>query len=62
MLHRVVVEHLETFLDRARTEEHALPGYVEKELRNYVKCGVLGYGFIRLKCEECEKEKAIAFS
>jgi hypothetical protein len=42
----VLVEHLETFLDCAYTEEHTLPIYVEKELRNYVECGVLGYGFV----------------
>ncbi len=49
LLHRVLVEHLETFLDHARTEAHELPGYVERELRNYVACGVLGHGFVRLK-------------
>ena len=62
LLHQVLVEHLETFLDRARTEEHQLPLYVEKELRDYVECGVLGYGFVRLKCDDCGKEKALAFS
>jgi len=57
------VENLETFFEQARTEEHELPRYVEKELRDYVECGVLGYGFVRLKCEDCGKEeRAIAFS
>jgi hypothetical protein len=56
LLHRILVEHLETFLDRARTEDHKLPSYVEKELRNYVACGVLGCGFVRLKCD-CGKEE-----
>ncbi len=46
LLHRVLVEHLETFFDRARTEEHHLPRYVEQELRDYVECGVLGCGWV----------------
>ena len=63
LLHQVFVEHLETFLEQTRTEAHELPRYVEQELRDYVECGVLGCGFIRLKCSDCEKEeRAIAFS
>ena len=62
LLHRVLVEHLETFLARARTEEHALPGYVEKELRNYVTCGVLGCGFVRLKCDCGKEERVVALT
>ena len=62
LLHQVLVEHLETFLDRARTDNSELPRYVEQELRDYVDCGVLGRGFVRLKCDDCGKEKALAFS
>jgi len=47
LLHQVLVEHLETFLDRARTDNSELPRYVEQELRDYVDCGVLGRGFVR---------------
>jgi hypothetical protein len=39
LLHRVLADHLETFLDRTRTEEHELPRHVERELREYLKCG-----------------------
>ena len=49
LLYRILAENLETFLDRARTEEHGLPRYVEKELREYLACGVLGHGFVRLR-------------
>ena len=62
ILHRVLVEHLETFLDRTRTENHELPGHVEQELRDYVECGILGHGFVRLRCESCGRERAVAFS
>jgi hypothetical protein len=33
LLYRVLAENLETFLERCQTEEHELPRYVEKELR-----------------------------
>jgi hypothetical protein len=62
LLHRVLVEHLETFLAKTRREDHELPRYVEQELRDYVSCGVLGCGFVRLVCEDCGKEQAVAFS
>jgi hypothetical protein len=39
LLYRILAENLETFLDRARTEEHGMPRYVEKELREYLACG-----------------------
>jgi len=35
---------------------------VEKELREYVECGVLGHGFVRLRCDDCGEERAVAFS
>ncbi len=34
LLHQVLVEHLETFLDRTHTSEFALPRHVEQELRD----------------------------
>lgn len=36
VLHGVFLEHLETFLARARTESSELPKYVERELRAFV--------------------------
>jgi hypothetical protein len=43
-----VAEHLETFLAEARERhERGLPDYVEKELREYLKCGILAHGFLR---------------
>ncbi len=63
LLYRVLAGNLETFLDRCRTEEYELPRYVEKELREYLTCGVLGHGFVRLKCSGCGKEeRSLAFS
>ena len=62
LLHRVLLEHLETFLDRTRSEEFGLPKHVENELRDYVKCGVLAHGFVRVRCKDCGKSMAVGFS
>lgn len=62
LLHRVLVEHLETFLDRSGTEEFGLPRYVENELRDYVRCGVLAHGFVRVRCKDCGKSMAVGYS
>jgi hypothetical protein len=47
VLHRVVREHLETFLAdaRARGGGDGVPRFVERELRELVTCGVMARGF-----------------
>ena len=40
-LYQILAEHLESFLQQARTSEHRLPFHIEKEMRAYLECGVL---------------------
>jgi hypothetical protein len=62
-LYKIVAEHLETFLAEAReTHERALPQYVERELREYLKCGILAHGFLRARCRSCGKDLLVALS
>jgi len=39
-----------------------LPGYVQREFEDYLKCGRLGHGFLRVRCENCHEERLVAFS
>ncbi len=39
-----------------------LPGYVVREFEDYLKCGRLEHGFLRVRCESCHHEKLVAFS
>jgi hypothetical protein len=50
LLHRVVREHLEEFLQLTR-EQHdkPLPRYVVREFQEYLRCGDLSLGFIRAR-------------
>jgi len=64
VLHRVVREHLETFLAEARLRGSGdgLPQFVERELREFLTCGVLAEGFARFRCTDCQHEILVAFS
>ena len=62
LLYQVLAEHLETFLQQARSADHALPAYVERELRAYLECGVLSGGFVRRRCPDGNERRVVAFS
>ena len=64
VLHRVVREHLETFLAEARLRGggEGLPAFVEREFREFLSCGVLARGFARFRCTDCQREILVAFS
>lgn len=64
VLHRVIREHLETFLAEARLRGggEGLPRFVERELREFLTCGVLAEGFARFRCGDCQREILVAFS
>ncbi|MBM4244962.1 MAG: transposase [Deltaproteobacteria bacterium] len=63
-LHRLVHEHLETFLAeaRARSGGDGLPRFVERELREFLTCGRLASGFARFRCDDCRADLLVAFS
>lgn len=65
VLHRVVRENLESFLAEARERsEHGfgLPRFVDDEFRNYLACGVISRGFMRVVCGSCGDEILVGFS
>ena len=62
MLHRVVREHLESFVAEAEEAGRPIPAFVELELRAYLKCGVLAWGFTRLYCDACRRSRLVAHS
>ncbi|MBF8288004.1 MAG: hypothetical protein HW381_1112, partial [Candidatus Rokubacteria bacterium] len=64
VLHQVVAEHLETFLG-AVAEAGAgagLPQFVEREFREFLRCGVYEAGVARFQCEGCRREHLVPFS
>jgi hypothetical protein len=61
-LHRLVHDHLETFLAEARARSDGLPHFVEHELREFLTCGQLARGFARFRCDACQQDLLVAFS
>jgi hypothetical protein len=64
VLHRVIDEHLDAFLETARRHADGppLPAFVEQEFRDFLTCGVLAHGFARLRCTDCALERLVPFS
>jgi hypothetical protein len=64
VLYKVIAEHLETFLASCNDdpETPGLPAYVQREFYDYLRCGILAHGFLRLGCDTCKKELLVPFS
>src|SRR5262252_6329576 len=64
VLYHVIAEHLETFLASCEADPDAagLPAYVEREFYDYLQCGILAHGFLRLGCDTCHHELLVPFS
>jgi hypothetical protein len=65
VLYRVVQTHFETYLSLCAEgdwEAGAVPGYVEREFRRYLECGILAHGFARARCPTCGHDFLVAFS
>src|SRR5256885_6497617 len=64
VLYTVIANHLETFLASLEADPDApgLPAYVEREFYDYLQCGILAHGFLRMGCDTCKKELLLPFS
>jgi hypothetical protein len=64
VLYQVIAEHLETFLASFHDDPEAtgLPAYVQREFYDYLRCGILAHGFLRLGCDTCKHELLVPFS
>ena len=63
LLYEIVQDHLDPFLAHVREQGgRPLPRYVEREFREYLRCGILAHGFLRLYCDRCGKDLLVAFS
>ena len=64
VLYHVIAEHLETFLASCHDAPEAtgFPAYVQREFYDYLQCGILAHGFLRLGCDTCKHELLVPFS
>lgn len=62
LLYKIIEEHYPVFVSNLAEEGRELPSYVRTEFEDYLKCGLLEYGFLRVLCEDCHHERMLAFS
>jgi hypothetical protein len=61
-LYQLVATHYPKFKQQVDLQDAYLPKNIDHEFQSYLKCGLLEYGFFRLKCISCKQEKLLAFS
>ena len=62
LLYQIVQEYWPEFQAELASHGKYLPAYVTKEFDEYLKCGRLEHGFLRVRCDSCHDEKLVAFS
>jgi ribosomal protein S27E len=62
LLYQIVERHYPEFLETLAATGRSLPRHVQREFEEYLKCGRLEHGFLRVVCEGCHAEKLVAFS
>lgn len=62
LLYQVIQQHYPVFKATLEEQRQPLPHYIQQEFDDYLKCGRLEHGFLRVRCEECHHERLVAFS
>lgn len=62
-LYQIIQSNLTKFIEQVEAEKgYPLPNFVIKEFYDYLDCGILAKGFLRLHCEGCGADGLVAFS
>jgi ribosomal protein S27E len=65
VLHELVRDHLPALVEAARERsEHGYgyPRFIEETFAQYLRCGQLCYGFLRVRCNDCGYDQLVALS
>ena len=62
LLYQLVEAHYPALKVHLTAQGSTLPVYVEREFDEYLKCGRIEHGFLRVRCESCHAEHLAAFS
>jgi len=62
VLYQAIAQHWPKFLARAEEADRAVPAFVRREFDNYLDCGIIERGAIRLHCFSCGCDRLIALS
>jgi hypothetical protein len=59
LLFQLVEEHYPEFLELLSAQGRSLPEYVRREFEDFLKCGRLEHGFLRVRCADCHTERLL---
>jgi ribosomal protein S27E len=62
LLYQIIDIYYAQFVEHMAQQDKGLPKYVLSEFEEYLKCGRLEHGFLRVRCESCHNEFLVAFS
>ena len=62
LLYQIVERYYPELSELMARQGKRLPKYIEQEFEDFLKCGRLEYGFLRLSCDTCKQERLLAFS
>jgi ribosomal protein S27E len=62
LLYQLIERYWPEFQSRLNEAGSFLPGHVTREFDEYLECGRLERGFLRVRCAECRHEHLVAFS
>jgi hypothetical protein len=53
LLYQLVDTHYPVFRAQLEAQGQTLPGYIQREFEDFLTCGRLEHGFLRVRCEGC---------
>ena len=62
LLYQLVQEYYPALKAHRAAWGTALPAYVEREIDDYLRCGRIEHGFMRVRCNSCHAGQLVAFS
>jgi len=62
LLYQLVERHYPEFKEAISEQGKYLPKFVEREFEDFLRCGRLEHGSLRVVCGDCKHEKLVAFS
>jgi ribosomal protein S27E len=62
LLYQLVAQYYPDFKETLSEKGKHLPTFVEREFDEFLRCGRLENGFLRVVCGDCKHEKLVAFS
>ena len=56
LLYQIIEKHYPVFKASLEAQGKSMPFYVQQEFDDFLKCGRLEHGFLRVRCEDCSLE------